>query len=268
MKLFRSISLNKNVCPPDFYADIAQLYPGGTRSPLTFHLEAQPDDEEAARTVEHIAALCKQSGLDKVRGAYSQLVMPCYEEADLQAAPLLRLVGQRKLFKGLNSNKRDATGRIVLLATEAKASITIASIFPEPWIVVSSGARRLLETADLIGIEFEEVAVKGHSIYAAPEPFWELRSTITLTKMANSVIYPEPAYGHTAYTIQDPYVEPHYRETELASLGLFDIANTFERSRGGSRLLIVSQRFYRHCLTHKIPLRVKPVRVDPDSVSP
>jgi len=82
--------------------------------------------------------------------------------------------------------------------------------------------------------------------------------------MANSVIYPEPAYGHTAYTIQDPYVEPHYRQSELGTLGLFDIAQTFERSRTGSRLLIVSQRFYQHCLKHKIPLKVLPVRIDSD----
>jgi len=28
--------------------------------------------------------------------------------------------------------------------------------------------------------------------------------------------------------------------------------------------LIVSQRFYQHCLKHRIPLEVEPVRIDPD----
>lgn len=229
-----------------------------------FHLEAQPDDEEGARSVEHIAALCKQRGLDKIRGAYSQLVMPHYEKADLQAAPLLWLLGGSKMFKGINSKQRDEVGRIVLPATEAKATIKIASVFPEPWIVVSSATRRLLESADLIGIDYEEVAIKGHSIHVACEPFWELSTTLVLPKMANSVIYPEPAYGHTAYTIQDPCVEPHYRQSELEPLGLFDIARTFERTRNGSQEMIVSQRFYQYCLKHKIPLRVRPVRIDSD----
>jgi len=132
------------------------LNPEGAGS-LSFHLEAQPDDEERAKSVELIAALCKQRGLDRIRGAYSHLVMPRYEEADLQAAPLLRLVSQRKMFKGINSNQRDGVGRIVLPATEAKATIKIASIFPELWIVVSSATRRLLESAGLIGIGFEGV---------------------------------------------------------------------------------------------------------------
>jgi hypothetical protein len=267
MKLFRSISLNKNVCPPDFYAEIAQLYPGGNRS-LSFHLEAQPDDEEGARLVQHIAALCKQRGLDKVRGAYSQLVMPHYDKTDLQTAPLLWLLGGRKMFKGINSGQRDESGRIVLPATEAKPTIKIASIFPKPWIVVSSATRSVLESGDLIAIGFEHVAIHGHSIHAANEPFWELRSTLVLPKMSNSVIYPEPAWGHTAYTIQDPCVEPHYRQSELESVGLFDIARTFERCHDGSQELIVSQRFYQHCLKHKVPLRVKPVRLDSASGSP
>ena len=177
------------------------------------------------------------------------------------------LVGARKMFKGINSNQRDEAGRIVLTAREAKATIKIASIFPEPWIVVSSASRRLLETAGLIGIEFEEVAIKGHSIQLSCEPFWEVRSRLVLPKMANSVIYPESTH-HAPYSIQDPYVEPHYRQSELESVGLFDIARAFERSHNGSQELIISQRFYQHCLRHKIPIRVKPVRIDCDRDSP
>jgi hypothetical protein len=268
MKLYRSISLNKNVCPPDFYAEMCQLYPGGALQ-LMFRLEAKAGEEENAQAVEHIAALCEQRGLDKIRGAYSYSLMPQYEKADMQAAPLLRLVGQRKMFKGIPPNqRRDGAGRIVLPATEAKATIKLASIFPTSWVVVSNATRRFLEGADLIGIKFEEVAIKGHSVHAACEPFWELRSTLALPKMANSVIYPEPAYGHTAYTIQDPYLEPHYRKSELEPLHLFDIAHTFERSHDGSQGLIVSQRFYQHCLKHKIPVEVRPVRIDSDCGSP
>lgn len=256
-----------NICQPCLDAHTAKT-PGSLQEMLDqmekeAGEEAQPDDEERARAVEHIAALCKERGLDKIRGAYSRLVMPRYEKADLRAAPLLWLLGGSKMFKGINSNQRDEAGRIVLPATEAKATIKIASIFPEPWIVVSMATRGLLESGGLVGLAFEEVAIRGHSIHTATEPFWELTSMLALPKMANSVIHAQE-WGHAPYTIQDLCVEPHYRERELEPLGTFDIARTFERKHNGSQELIISQRFYQHCLKHKIPVRVKPVRIDSD----
>ena len=261
MKVFRSVSVNSNVCPPDLYKEIVRLWPAGVRH-STFHVEAQPGDVENARLVDQIVTFCKQRGLDQVRGAYSLRVAPVYEATDFEGAPLLWLVAQKKMFKGINSNIRDERGRIVLPATEARASIKIASVFPEPWIIVSSSTRRTLESAGLIGMGFEEVAIKGQSIHLAPEPFWEVRSTVTLPKMLNSVINP-PDLGLSQYTINDPYVEPHYGQSEIQALGAFDIAHTLERGgRSDSQELIVSQRFYQYCLKHKIPLQVRPVRID------
>jgi hypothetical protein len=263
MKFFRSVTLTPENCPEDLYAQAVRLRPEAQRGSI-FHLEAKPGEEENAKLVDQIVALCKKRGLDNVRGAYSHRVEPIYEPADLEAAPLLWLVAQERMFKGINSNQRDESGRIVLLATEAKVAIKIASIFPEPWIVVSSATRRILENGGLIGMTFEEVAIKGHSMLLAPEPFWELRSTINLPKMRNSVINPrEP--GWSAYTINDPYVEPHYGQSEIRALGAFDIAHTWERGgRSESPELIISQRLYQYCLKNKIPLEVRPARIDPD----
>jgi hypothetical protein len=92
------------------------------------------------------------------------------------------------MFKGIDSNQRDGRGRIVLPATEAKPTIKLASIFPTPWVVVSSAVRRILESGNLAGMKFDEVALRGHSIHADSEPFWELRSHVTLPRMVNSIV--------------------------------------------------------------------------------
>lgn len=263
MKFFRSVDLNRNLCPRDLY-DVARRLSRKPEDPgsINLHVESRPGDEENAKLVEQIVAMCKERGLDKVRGACSYHVSPVYEQSDLDAAPLLQLATQRRTFKGINSNQRDERGRIVLPAAEAKATIKIASIFPESWIVVSSATRRILESGGLIGMEFEDVAIKGHSIHLAPEPFWELRSTVTLPKMLNSLeVTTDPEFPR--YVINDPLVEPHYRESEIRALGAFDIAYTSENFRPGKPLFVVSERFYHHCVTHKIPLEVLPVRIDP-----
>jgi hypothetical protein len=92
MKLFWSVDLNKNVCPTDLY-EVARRLAGKPEDPgsISLHIEAQPGDVANAELVERIVALCKERGLDQVRGAYSYLVVPHYEPADLEAAPLLRL---------------------------------------------------------------------------------------------------------------------------------------------------------------------------------
>jgi hypothetical protein len=131
MKLFRSVTLTPEHFPQDLYTRIAQLKPEAQRGSI-FHLEAKPGDEESAHLVERILALCKERGLDRIPGAYSYRVVPHYEPADLEAAPLLWLRGQRRMSKGMESNRRDGQGRIVLPATWAKPTIKIASIFPEP----------------------------------------------------------------------------------------------------------------------------------------
>jgi len=271
MKFFRSVTLTPENCPKDVYAEAIRLQPEGHRGSI-FHLEAKPDEGENAEFVERIVALCKERGLDNIRGAYSYLVVPHYEAHDLEAAPFLRLWTQKRMFKGIDSNKRDERGRIVLPAKEAKQTIKIASIFPTPWLVVSSPVRRILESGDLVGIKFDEVAIKGHSIHTATEAFWELFSTITLPKMANSVVDPNPAFDPPRHIVvgAGTYGEPHYLESDLREVGRFDIAHTFERLGAGEPYgagqpnLMVSQRFYQCCLKSKIPLEVRPVRIDPE----
>ncbi len=267
MKFSRRLTITKDRCPPELFESIVRIKPECYAGGGSFHLETQPGDEVAAKLVDELVALCEQSGLKKnVRGtigAYTHQVHFHYEQTDLQAAPLLWLMGQRRVFKSINSGERDELGRVWLPATEAKPTVKFASVFLRPWIVVSDWTRRILESAGLVGLKFDEVSIKGHSDQASKEPFWELRSVVSLPKMTNSD--PDTGVNYESFLISDAYGEPHYRQSDLQPLGIFDIAHTKE-PLGGHRdpSLIVSQRFYQHCLKHKIPLEVRPVRIDPD----
>ncbi|HEV2394402.1 MAG TPA: hypothetical protein VG146_18790 [Verrucomicrobiae bacterium] len=56
----------------------------------------------------------------------------------------------------------------------------------------------------------------------------------------------------------------HYRQSDLVQMGPFDIARTLEHYMETHPALVISQRFYQHCLKNKIALNVDPVRIDPE----
>jgi hypothetical protein len=266
MKFSRRIYVYKERCPGDLFESIVNLKPECYHGGGSFVLETKPDDEAGERMVDEIRAMLEKNGLNEeipgVSGAFTHDVHFDYELCDFQAASLLRLVAQKRMFKGIDSGERDGLGRVWLPATEAKPTIKIASIFPRPWIVVSDKTRRILEDGGLIGLKFDEVSIKGHSVHASPDSFWELRSTITLPQMVNSV--PDAGVPWKSFLIKDSFGEPHYRSADLQPLNVFDIAHTLEPLGGRTDpSLIVSQRFYQHCLKNKIPLEVRPVRIDP-----
>lgn len=267
MKFSRRLTLAKDRCPAELFEAIVRIKPECYAGGGSFHLETQPGDEVMAKLVDELVALCERNGLKRnipgTIGAYTHQVRFHYENTDLQAAPLLWLLGQRRVFKSINSGERDELGRVWLPSTEAKPTVKVASVFPRPWIVVSDETRRILEGACLAGLKFNEVGIKGHSGQSSKEPFWELRSLVTLPKMANSI--PDAGVSYESFLINDAYGEPHYRQSDLQCLGIFDVVHTKE-PLGGQHdpSLIVSQRFYQHCLKNKIQLEVRPVRIDQD----
>ena len=230
-------------------------------------MDTSPGDESSAKLVDEIVAMCERSGLRKsspgIAGAYTHDVHHHYESSDFEAAPLLWLIGQKVTFDYINSGERDEHGRICVPTRKAKSAFKIASIFPRPWVVLTNQTRRVLESGQLVGLKFAEVSIEGKATPISSEPFWELRSSVVLPKMVNSV--PDTVVKHESFLIYGSYGEPHYRQLDLQPLGVFDIAFTRE-PLGGNRdpSLIVSQRFYQHCLNNKIPLEVRPVRIDPD----
>jgi hypothetical protein len=82
--------------------------------------------------------------------------------------------------------------------------------------------------------------------------------------MVNAVPDTTVDWEPARYLIEGDLGQPHYRQSQLLALGPFDIAFTFELLSAGSPELIVSQRFYRHCRSKRIPLEVRPAHIDPD----
>jgi hypothetical protein len=217
-------------------------------------------------------------GVADNRTSYGYVVSRYYEPEDLECAQLLLVTRQNKIQDSVKP-PRDEQGRIYIVASKARASLKVGRIWPN-WIVVSNAVRRSWESAGLVGLKFADVTIKGRSSQLSPEPFWELLSSVTLPPMVNRgnlvhpVEYPdhpnvEPFQGdhsRSIYINDEPFAkgELHYRGGDLAALGPFDIAQTFEKYMEPHPALVVSQRFYQHCLKHKIPLEVEPVRIDPD----
>lgn len=268
MKFSRRLTVEKDRCPADLFEAIVRLRPECYRGGGSFHIETDPEDTLGAKLVDEIISMCEVRGLQRsapgMVGAYIYHVHHEYELDDLTSAPLLQLMTQKRMFKGIDSGDRDASGRVWLPASEAKPTIKTLSIFLRPWVVVSNNTRHMLENGELVGLKFDPVTIRGYSVYASADPFWELRSTITLPRMVNAVS--NPGVTCESYWARGQYGEFHYRQGDLRPLGQFDIAFTAEPFGGAvpNPELVVSQRFYQHCRKHKIPLEVKPVRIDPD----
>jgi hypothetical protein len=206
--------------------------------------------------------------------SYGYYISRFYEPDDLENAELLLVTYQNEI-QTLTEPLRDQQGRLLLKASSAKASLKVGCIF-QNWIIVSDAVRHSLEAGNFIGLKFGEVAIKGKSIHAAAEPFWELLSFITLPKMPHperfvhrGLTEAQPFQGDYSRVvlISDPpfaKAEVHYRRSDLEALGPFQIAQTFENYMEPHPALVISQRFYQHCLKNKIPLAVEPVRIDPE----
>jgi hypothetical protein len=257
MKFFRSVTVTPEHCPQDLYAQIVRMRPEAQRGSI-FHLEAKPGDEESTRLVEQIAALCERRGLGEVRGACSHLLLPRYDASDLRTAPLLWLRTQRKMF---HDTSRVENGRLCLPAGQTNANVKVGSIYPKPWIVVSDAVRHTLLDSGLPGPVFSKICLRGRSIHASDNPLWELRSSVLLPKMANSI--PTEDDLIPGYTIADNWGEPHYSERDLKRVGPIGLGRTFEALQAGEPWLVISQQLYQHCLKHNIRFEASPMRVDP-----
>jgi len=204
-------------------------------------------------------------------GSYGYEIVRNYDESDFATCALLFLGGSET--KHQIEHDRDAQGRL-LLNTEFTRELRFGNAWRR--IIVSAEVRQHLESAHLIGLQFQE-AVRRDPSANSPGLFWELQSSIVLPKMANThqMKYVgmrgaphtpfDGDYSRTVFLDDPPYRsgEIHYHRSDLAPLGEFDVAQTFELYRQPHRELIVSQRFYQICLEHDIRLSLEPVRVDP-----
>jgi len=265
MKFYRSFRIREQGFPAELYKAICSIKPE-SRGKDDFYLEARVGDEINAALIARCVDFCEQHSVRQaiVAGefnAYKYTVVRHYEADDLEAAPLLMLETQNKMFRERLS--RDESGRLMLPAKEAGISLKFASGMFNHFYIVADPVRKALESSQLAGFFFRETTLKGTSIRATTEALWEIDSDIKLPKMTNSLVNPH-SLGPSYMIIERPYRngEPHYQQSDLQSLGHFDMARTYE-PLGSEPGMIVSQRFYQTCLHHKIHLLCRPVRVDP-----
>jgi hypothetical protein len=263
MRYYRHFRVRELGFPPKLYQEICSLRPDA-RGKEDFVVECQPGDLTNEALIQRLISLCEQNALARTGtgeiGTYGYEIKRHYEPEDLEAAPLLMLVTQKRMFR--ERLTRDHDGRLKLPASQCETSIKIASGMFNNSYVASDSTRGVLERSQMAGLFFRETLLIGNSNRATSEPLWEMDTNIKLPKMVNSLLNPHSAAP--CYMIDErPYRdgEPHYLQRDVLPLGMFDIARTFE-PLGSEPGLIVSQRFYAHCLSSKIPLEVRPVRVD------
>ena len=276
MKYRHFLQVNEATLPKSAFAEICAIAPEGCK-PYVFDLQIDSDFPDGGEIVKKIIQICRSNGLGRRRSygpnSYGHAADRWYGDEVSNSAYLI--VCRQRQMQSPAEPERDEEGRLQLIASNAKPSLKLFSVFSN-WIVVSNKVSQLLESGQFIGLQFGKVELKGKSVHASPEPFWELQSSLVLPKMANVHQFIHP--GRTeAETFQGDYSkiimlndppfnkgEVHYRRSELAALGAFDIAKTFENYMEPHPALVVSQRFYQYCLKNKIKLDVDLVRIDSD----
>jgi len=272
MKYYHELSIDGPPLPKSDFEALCHLMPEAV-GPSGLRYKLLTHDSNGDEFIQHALNLFNKHSIPRRITAdgscYGYTISRFYEEQDLLQCDLLLL--QPTQIQKFTDPLRDEQGRLLLMASNAQDRFTIASIFGG-WTVVSDTVRCCLEAGGFIGLRFQEVAVKGEML---PEPFWELSSSITLPKMPHperfvhrGVAAAEPFQGDYSRVVlisDSPFAkaEIHYRKSDLSLLGLFDVAGTFENYMEPHPALVISQRFYRHCLKHNISLRVTPVRIDP-----
>jgi hypothetical protein len=274
MTLYKCLTLRRRSASRALYSLARALRP---RIVCTDWIRFEGQTGEAANLckIAILLAAAKACGLRRTVGgdaqSYGYEIVRNYEESDFLACDLLFLRGHPTKYQ--LDHDRDAQGRL-LLNREFVRGLHLGNAWRR--IVVSNEVRQCLQDAHLIGLQFQE-AVPHDKESTADGPFWELQSSVVLPKMANTDqmkyigMRDAPAtpfdrdYSRMVFIDEPPYRsgEIHYRRSDLARLGQFDIAQTFELYRQPHRELVISQRFYQACGGAGILLSLEPVRIDP-----
>ena len=274
MKFYQCFEVSAKDIPDNIFSGLLAMSTGSLIKGsfnTCIKIEATASDGAKPKLIEQAIAYCEKNGISwSERGLfrhYRYEIHRNYELQDLTSAKLLHL--SRGNLIQLKS-ERDEQGRLLMDASKARAGRKIGRIEPN-WIIIPESVRKIIADGNFKGLEFGEVALRGTSARASTEPFWELKSSLTLPKIANtdrfvsvnSVPF-DGDYTKMVWIKDPPYRsgEIHYRERDLKALGEFDVARTLEKYKEPHPALVVSQRFFQHCLKNKIPLAVEPVRID------
>ena len=150
-------------------------------------IEARDGERLKLAKIATLVALCRAAGLKRSKlggiGTYGYVIMREYELEDLASCEFVFVddLPEREIQI---DDKRDKQGRLILLAKNARRLDDFGQANHQ--IVVSSEARADLELERFRGLAFREVGIYGRQGGQPVEPCWELATTITLPKLANT----------------------------------------------------------------------------------
>jgi hypothetical protein len=146
------------------------------------------------------------------------------------------------------------------------------------WLLASDRLKQQMEQAQLRHLVFGEVRFLRRQ--PPEERYWYLTSDLILPPMAPVYKlvnkhgepiseYEEGCSVREGLSIPEVLYRPlerHYRASDLAKVEPFDIglAGPFAQKSSNYLGRVVSNRFYRLCVAHKLKMDWIPVRVDPD----
>jgi hypothetical protein len=282
------VHVDQNSLPKIAYEELCAIAPSA-RKHYGFHLQLDTNAADGGEVVRRITAICSQHGLRRRqavgKGAYKHTVDRDYQD-DLFHFDFLMLNPQTMTRAGV----RD--GRFVGAADPEY--MLMSELGFSQRVVVSEDVREVIEKGEFVGLEFGASPLFPESVGGVsaeewlaglrssqrwavlPGPFWELKSSVILPKMASSLMQygwrGEPPrafegdYSRPVFIDDPPFSkgEVHYRRHQIAALGSFDVARTYENYMAPKPALVISQRFYQRCLANGIGIWADPVHIDPE----
>lgn len=157
---------------------------------------------------------------------------------------------------------------------KVKVDMAVSGLFRP---VVSDRIKARLEDKRMRHLVLKETEIVGQSKERVTARFWEVSSHLNLPPLSPSCtllssdreIF-DGDYTRGCILKEGLYLRPelHYMRSSLDAVEPFDVAYTHERfgvhDKPKCPRLIVSNRFYRFCVDHRLKMDWVPVRIDPD----
>ena len=209
------------------------------------------------------------------RTQYSYFVTRIYDDSDLEACELLKVVPRHQVqFEYIPPYEVPGIRKSLVPALDVDA----ASDRGCP-VIVPQRVRAVIEGGGFTGVEFKplqllKVKSSQHDTFTelpwpiATRKWWIVESSVMLPPCSdylkvvgpNREVHPRGSRIGRLVEVGFSDVERHYLRSELDAIGAFDVAQEWES--GGAREIIVSSRFYRFCREQKLGVDFVPVRID------
>lgn len=293
MKIFARISLMRNESNLGLVLWLRTLFP--QQIPRGFRCRAPLDDPKT----QEVLARLNDAGLtpwDFNRGQplkdgseYMLEFEREYAKCDYEICEYLEIWPTGKAVH-IEASSRTDSGQIILPQRKMPRGFAIMITHLHRAFFVTERAKLVLEANGMRHVNFRPASYRpsvgksdeaeGAVIDRHDQPYWEIDSDFTMPSLSPSMRFTDEDGGPW---VRDDFSnglqaregfftrpELHYRESDIANIGPFDLARTFEpfgNYRHYDRLncrLIASRRFYETCVANKLKTEWVPVRVDPD----